>query len=99
MVADRFMYNAGEFPEYEDLYKELDQYLATALVEVEKEADAFGEEFANRHKDDKIHYFVGAGNQYGATYSYAMCYWEEQTLDSYKIYPQCRIFPWNVRNN
>ena len=21
MVADRFMYNAGEFPEYEDLYK------------------------------------------------------------------------------
>lgn len=36
MVADRFMYNAGEFPEYEDLYKELDQYLATALVEVEK---------------------------------------------------------------
>ena len=41
MVADRFMYNAGEFPEYEDLYKELDQYLATALVEVEKEADAF----------------------------------------------------------
>lgn len=78
MVADRFMYNAGEFPEYEDLYKELDHYLATALVEVEKEADAFGEEFANRHKDDKIHYFVGAGNQYGATYSYAMCYWEEQ---------------------
>ena len=63
MVADRFMYNAGEFPEYEDLYKELDQYLATALVEVEKEADAFGEEFANRHKDDKIHYFVGAGRQ------------------------------------
>lgn len=31
-----------------------------------------------RHNDDKIHYFVGAGNQYGATYSYAMCYWEEQ---------------------
>ena len=46
--------------------------MATALVEVEKEADAFGEEFANRHKDDKIHYFVGAGNQYGATYSYAI---------------------------
>ena len=54
MVADRFMYNAGEFPEYEDLYKELDQYLATALVEVEKEADAFGEEFANRHPYDDL---------------------------------------------
>ena len=24
------------------------------------------------------HYFVGSGNQWGATYSYAMCYWEEQ---------------------
>ena len=67
MVADRFMYNAGEFPEYEDLYKELDQYLATALVEVEKEADAFGEEFANRHKDDKIHYFIGAGRRFTAS--------------------------------
>ena len=28
MVADRFMYNAGEFPEYDDLYSELDQHLA-----------------------------------------------------------------------
>ena len=27
---------------------------------------------------DLPHYFVGAGNQWGATYSYAMCYWEEQ---------------------
>ena len=27
---------------------------------------------------DLPHYFVGCGNQYGATYSYAMCYWEEQ---------------------
>ena len=24
------------------------------------------------------HYFIGSGNQWGATYSYAMCYWEEQ---------------------
>ena len=27
--------------------------------------------------NDKLHYFVGAGTLYGATYSYAMCYWEE----------------------
>lgn len=78
MTADRFMYQAGEFPEYEELYQELDDHLAQALVDVEKAADAYGEEFARRHKDDEIHYFVGAGNQYGATYSYAMCYWEEQ---------------------
>ena len=41
-------------------------------------ADDFGKEFAEKHKDDLFHYFIGAGNQYGATYSYAMCYWEEQ---------------------
>ena len=40
-------------------------------------ADPFGEAYAAAHKDDKLHYFVGAGAIYGATYSYAMCYWEE----------------------
>ena len=33
--------------------------------------------FLKEHKD-LPHYFIGSGNQYGATYSYAMCYWEEQ---------------------
>ena len=67
-----------EFPEYDRYYKELDENLAVDLVEVEKAADAFGEAFAKKHCNDSIHYFVGAGNQYGSTYSYAMCYWEEQ---------------------
>ena len=78
MTADCFMKNAGEFAEYDELYAELDQHLAKDLADVEKAADAFGEEFARKHCEDKLHYFVGAGNQYGATYSYAMCYWEEQ---------------------
>lgn len=78
MAADRFMYNAGELPEYAQMYGEFDKHLAKALVEVEKQADAFGLQFAKDHMNDEIHYFIGAGNQYGATYSYAMCYWEEQ---------------------
>lgn len=78
MVADRFMYNNQEFDEYYDMYKEFDEKLAQALVDVEEESDEFALEFAKKHCEDKIHYFVGAGNQYGATYSYAMCYWEEQ---------------------
>ena len=47
------------------------------LVEIEKIADPFAEDFARKHLEDKLHYFVGAGCLYGATYSYAMCYWEE----------------------
>lgn len=78
MVADRFMFNHGEFPEYDRYYAELDQHLAAALVETEKLADDFGRAFAEKHHDDAMHYFVGCGNQYGKTYSYAMCYWEEQ---------------------
>jgi len=78
MLADRFMYLAGEFPAYDAFYKEMDAHLSDALIAAEKEADAFGQAFAEKHKDDKMHYFVGAGNQWGATYSYAMCYWEEQ---------------------
>lgn len=78
MVADRFMYNKGEFQEYDRYYTEMDAHLAQALVEVEKSAEDFGKDFAQKHKDDPIHYFIGAGNQWGATYSYAMCYWEEQ---------------------
>lgn len=78
MVADRFMKNAGEFADYDEQYAEFDSHLARALVEVEKKADAFASQFAKDHCEDALHYFVGAGNQWGATYSYAMCYWEEQ---------------------
>ena len=78
MVADRFLYRHGEFDEYDVYYAQLDAHLARDLVEVEKAADAFGLAFAQKHHDDKLPYVVGAGNQYGSTYSYAMCYWEEQ---------------------
>ena len=78
MVADRFMYNRKEFPCYEDYYSELDTYLAQDLIDVAKNSDNFAQGFAEKHRLDDLHYFVGAGEQYGSTYSYAMCYWEEQ---------------------
>lgn len=77
MVADRIMYHEGVFPEYDDFYREMDEHFADILVQAEKDADDFAREYVLRHKDDKLHYFVGAGALYGATYSYAMCYWEE----------------------
>lgn len=77
MVADRFLYQEGVFADYDDYYAELDLNLPEAVANAEKDADAFGLAFAKKHFEDKLHYFVGAGTLYGATYSYAMCYWEE----------------------
>ena len=84
MTANRLMYNNGEFPEYDRYNKEMEGHLAEALVNVEKKADAWAAEYAKevyayvKANPDMPHYFVGSGNQWGATYSYAMCYWEEQ---------------------
>lgn len=78
MTADRFMYLNGEFEDYEECYEEFDEHLADALVQVAYDSDELGKQVAENHHDDDIHYFVGAGAQWGATYSHAMCYWEEQ---------------------
>ncbi len=77
MTADSLMDREGVFPEYEDFYAQLDAHLAEDLADVEKEADKFAKEFVLNNKDNALTYFVGAGALYGATYSYAMCYWEE----------------------
>ncbi|MGF2146348.1 SIS domain-containing protein [Vagococcus fluvialis] len=79
MIADCLMKNNGEFEDYEDYYKELETYLPEGLLKAEKQADEFGMRFAEKHRHDPMHYFVAAGNQWGACYSYAMCYWEEQS--------------------
>ena len=84
MVANYLMYKNGDFPDYDRYNKEMEAHLANAIVSVMKEADAIGYEFARNQvaflKDhpELPRYFVGSGNLWGATYSYAMCYWEEQ---------------------
>ncbi|MCP1110378.1 SIS domain-containing protein [Ohessyouella blattaphilus] len=84
MVANRLMFNNGEFSDYDQYNQEMEAHLAEALVDVEIKADDFAKEFAAakyefiKKNPDMPHYFVGAGNQLGSTYSYAMCYWEEQ---------------------
>lgn len=78
MVADRLMYDAGEFPEYDDFYSQMDAHFADDMAQINEESDDFAKSFAEKHHDDAIHYFVAEGNQWGATYSYAMCYWDEQ---------------------
>lgn len=84
MVANYLMYKNGEFEDYEKYNLELETHLASALCQVEKDIDSWAYEYAKSKvefldKNPELpHYFIGSGNQYGATYSYAMCYWEEQ---------------------
>ena len=84
MVANYLMYKNGEFKNYAKYNKEMEANLANALIDVEKKSDAWAYEHAKKKVEffkahpDYPHYFIGSGNQYGATYSYAMCYWEEQ---------------------
>lgn len=79
MAADRLMQKNGEFSDYDAYYAELEEHLPQGLVNAEKKADAFGLAFAEKHRHDPMHYFIATGNQWGACYSYAMCYWEEQS--------------------
>lgn len=78
MVADRLMYNAGEFPDYNNFYQQMEAHFAEDMARINEESDDFAAAFAEKHHEDRIHYFVAAGNQWGATYSYSMCYWDEQ---------------------
>lgn len=84
MLANYMMHVNGEFPEYARYNAQMEAHLAIGLADIEQRADAWAAEFAARKYQeykaapDKPHYFVGAGAQWGATYSYAMCYWMEQ---------------------
>ena len=77
MVADRLLFLEGVFPDYDRCYEQFDRYLPEGLADIEHSADVFAERYVREHIDDYLTYFVGAGVLYGATYSYAMCYWEE----------------------
>lgn len=84
MLANYLMYRNGEFPDYDRYNAEMETHLAAGLAAIEQQADEWAAAYAAekyrqlKANPDKPHYFVGSGTQWGATYSYAMCYWEEQ---------------------
>lgn len=84
MTCSYLMYLNHEFDDYSEYCRQMEQYLAEGLVNVEKESDAWARAYAEktaadlRQNPDMPHYFIASGNQYGAAYSCAMCYWAEQ---------------------
>ena len=84
MIANYLMYKLGDFPKYGEYNTQMEAHLAKGLVAAAKKADPWAKEYAahkyleHKKNPDMPHYFIGSGTQWGGTYSYAMCYWEEQ---------------------
>lgn len=87
----RFLYKNGDLPEYEQICKEM-QALPEALLEVKKQFDPIAQEFAKTFGEEPFLYMVGAGNTYGAVYSYAMCVLEEMQWIRTKSIPGTEFF-------
>ena len=60
-VTLRFMYHAGQFPQYEKFFEEL-KNMPENVVEIYKKADAKAAEYAEAYQDEPIQYLVGSGN-------------------------------------
>lgn len=75
-IVLRFMYNAGEFPQYNEFFKEMIK-IPEALSEVKKMADEEAKKYVDKYCDEPFQYLVGSGYLWGETYCYAMCVMEE----------------------
>ncbi|MCC2874779.1 SIS domain-containing protein [Lachnoclostridium pacaense] len=76
MLVGRILYNMGYFDDYVQFADEL-KNLPAALVSVGKESDGKAREYAMKYKDDSYQIWIGSGNLWGPTYSFAMCVLEE----------------------
>ena len=72
----RFMYNAGCFPNYNELCEDMGK-LPDALYNVKETFEPIANSFAREYGEEPFLYYIGAGNTYGGVYSYAMCVLEE----------------------
>ena len=75
-VTLRFMYHAGQFPQYEKFFEEL-KNMPENVVEIYKKADSKAAEYAEAYQDEPIQYLVGSGNLEDWAVCYGMCIMEE----------------------
>ena len=75
-TAFRFMYNAGDFPEYDQFTKEMEK-LPKALFNAKEAFDPLAGDYASRYGMEPLTYVLGAGNLWDYAYCYAMCVMEE----------------------
>lgn len=76
LLIGKILNNKGYFDEYDRFADELAN-LPSALVSVGKAADGMAREYALKHQNDPYQIWIGSGNLWGPTYSFAMCVLEE----------------------
>lgn len=76
MLIGKILQNAGCFEDYTQFADELEN-LPAALVSVGKASDEKARAYALKYKDDPYQIWIGSGNLWGPTYSFAMCVLEE----------------------
>lgn len=76
MLVGRILHNKGYFDDYVQFADEL-KNLPAALVSVGKASDEEARAYAMKYKDDPYQIWIGSGNLWGPTYSFAMCVLEE----------------------
>lgn len=76
MLIGKILMNTGYFDDYTQFADEL-KNLPAALVSVGKASDEKARAYALKYKDDPYQIWIGSGNLWGPTYSFAMCVLEE----------------------
>lgn len=76
LLIGKLLKNTGYFEDYTQFADEL-EHLPAALVSVGKASDEKARAYALKYKDDPYQIWIGSGNLWGPTYSFAMCVLEE----------------------
>ena len=76
LLIGKILFNRGFFEDYTQFADELEN-LPAALVSVGKASEEKGRAYALKYKDDPYQIWIGSGNLWGPTYSFAMCVLEE----------------------
>ncbi len=71
-----YLEKRGEFPDYQKFTENLAR-LPKALVEVKRQGDIQGEEYAKKYHKEDYTIFTAGGNIWGEIYCFAMCVLEE----------------------
>ncbi len=76
LLIGKILSNKGFFEDYTQFADEMEN-LPAALVSVGKASEEKGRAYAMKYKDDPYQIWIGSGNLWGPTYSFAMCVLEE----------------------